>query len=180
MKKRWFMIVMFLVLAASGTGWYMLTRAPFAERPPAVGQAAPRLALADLSGRMIQLSDFSGQVILINFWASWCGPCKDQLQVYEKVWRELGDDGFTVLAISTDEIPEVFGTQNHLTFPLLQANDRVLQDYGGIRNVPVTFILNRSGRISRKHKTYYSLVELQEEIRQLLKQNSSLGESGPG
>ena len=171
-NKKWILLGV-LVLVAATAGWFALTRTPFEQQPPSVGQMAPRLALADLSGQMIQLTDFPGHVVLLNFWASWCGPCKDQLKIYEKVWRELGEEGFTALAVATDDIPEDYGDRNNLTFALLEANERVLHDFGGIKNVPVTFVLDTTGRIIRKHKNYYSEEELRKEIEILLKRETA-------
>ena len=172
MKNTKWIVLGVLILVTATAGWFALTRTPFEQQPPAMGQMAPRLALADLSGQMIQLTDFPGHVILLNFWASWCGPCKDQLKVYEKIWRELGEEGFTVLAVATDDIPEDYADRNNLTYALLEANERVLHDFGEIRNVPVTFILDTTGRIVRKHKTYYTEEELRKEILGFLKRGT--------
>jgi len=161
-------IAVFLLIAVGGF-LYWANRTPFEERPPAVGDVAPRIDLADLSGEMVRMRDFDNHVIIINFWASWCSPCKDQLQVFEKIYRESGDKGFTVIAIATDDVDEKFAMEQGLSYPVLKANDRVLSEYGNINSVPATFLVDRSRRIIKKHKNYYTEETLREEVAKTLR-----------
>ena len=165
MKNMKFVAGMAAVLLFAVAGFlYWANRTPFEERPPAVGAVAPRIDLADLSGEMVRMREFDNHVIILNFWASWCSPCKDQLQIFEKIYRELGDEGFTVIAIATDDIDEKYAVEQGLTYPVLKANDRVVREYGNINSVPATFLVDRSRRIIRKHKNYYTEETLREEI----------------
>lgn len=167
MKNTKLLIGALFVLAVAVAGFYFLNRTPFSERPPVPGQVAPRIALADLSGKMIRLSQRPDDVVLIFFWASWCGPCKDQLQVFERVYRDLAEKGLTILAIATDDIAESFPLEAGLTFPVLRANERVTREYGNIRSVPATFLIDRSRRIVEKHTGYDAEATLREKIESL-------------
>jgi len=167
-RKTGFIVTLAVVAALAGLGLYGLSRTPFEEQAPAVGQSAPRISLADLSGRMVRLSDYEDHVVLVFFWASWCGPCKDYLDTLETLYRELGGKGFTVLAVATDPIPEDFALRRGLSFPVLVANDRVRREFGNIHSVPASFLLDRDRRIVEKHRRYERLDRLRGKIETLL------------
>jgi len=112
----------------------------------------------------VSSSEFEDSVVIVFFWATWCGPCKDQLQIFEKVYREYEGRGFGVIAVAVDPVEESDIRGMGLTFPVLVANERVLSDFGGVKTVPVTFVIGKDRRILRKHKTYYSEDALRAEI----------------
>jgi peroxiredoxin len=132
-------------------GW-LLARTPFEERRPAVGEMAPQLHLADATGRMVNLDDHLGGAVLINFWADWCPPCKDELKWFERVYADYRDRGLEIVAISIEdlEVRDVVGLD--VSFPVAVANKRVIEAYGDISGVPVSFLVGRDGRIIRKVK----------------------------
>jgi peroxiredoxin len=120
-------------------------------RVPAVGSPAPDFELRDLSGRLVRLSAHQGRVVLLNFWATWCGPCKDEMPSMERLYHEFDPKQFEILAVSMDaqgpSITRPFIESFALTFPVLHDTDlRVAAQYGA-RAIPATFVLNREGVI---------------------------------
>jgi peroxiredoxin len=117
-------------------------------RAPAVG---PDFALPDLSGQAVRLSAYRGQVVLVNLWATWCPPCRDEMPSMERLYRRLKDRGFMLLAVSEDEaglsVVKPFVEQLAITFPvLLDPQGEVGRKYA-VWGYPESFLLDRDGRI---------------------------------
>ncbi len=171
-KTQWITVI--LLLIAAGMGYYFYKhRVPFDEQKPAVGEAAPQLSLADLSGSMVRLADYRGKVLLINFWASWCPPCKDEMPGFQNVFLAFENKGFAVIGVAINDIDQSITKELHILFPVVAANDRVKRDYGDIAHPPVSFLVGKDGRIVRKVKGNYSEAELKRDVERLLSQPSS-------
>jgi cytochrome c biogenesis protein CcmG/thiol:disulfide interchange protein DsbE len=149
-RGRTILVVTILSAALVAGSIYFIKRTPFEERRPRVGDAAPEIQLAGLSGRMVSLADYRGGVVLVNFWASWCPPCKSELEWFEKVFEDYEDDGFAVVAVSLDEVSPELVMDLGIAFPVVVANDRVKEAYGGVSDVPVSFLVGRDGRVVKK------------------------------
>jgi len=111
----------------------------------------PSLAAAEAQPVEVQsLSDLKGKVVFLNFWATWCGPCRDEMPSLEAIYNRFKDEGLEILAVNCQENQEnvlAFMANNGLTFPaLLDEDGRVSGDYG-IQAIPTSFLINREGRI---------------------------------
>src|SRR5262245_52767235 len=118
------------------------------------GETAPNFQLRDMEGRMIALSDLLGKVVLLNFWATWCGPCRVEMPAMEQLYRVYSRKDFEILAVSTDPqgaaVTRPFQEENHLTFPILHdAEYRVGLTYGA-RTLPMTFMVDRRGMVRQQ------------------------------
>ena len=141
---------------------------------PAVpfGEPAPDFTLPALDGTKVRLTDQQGQVVLVDFWATWCGPCKEELPHIETFHRQYADSGLRVLALSTDmddDEVQPFIDEHDYTFTVLHADDAVQSDYG-ISAIPVVYLVDRQGRV-RWHRmgfTAGSEEEMGQEIEKLL------------
>ncbi|MDQ7082775.1 MAG: TlpA disulfide reductase family protein [Aquificota bacterium] len=114
-----------------------------------VGKEAPDFRLKDLSGKEVSLSDFRGKVVLVNFWATWCPPCKEEIPIFQRVYKKYRDKGFEILAISSDSSPDPvkkFVKEYGLGFIVLYDDGSVAQKYG-IQGLPTSFLINREGKI---------------------------------
>ncbi len=118
------------------------------------GEPAPNFQLRDMNGQIVSLSDLRGKVVLLNFWATWCGPCRIEMPAMERLYRTYERKDFEILAVSTDAqgtaVTRPFQQENKLTFPILHDADfRVGLSYGA-RTLPMTFMVDRQG-IVRQH-----------------------------
>lgn len=121
---------------------------------PVVGAPAPDFTLKDLDNADVTLSAYQGQVVLLNFWATWCGPCRLEMPAIQQRYAAYKDQGFVVLAIDLDEpITEVgaFAHAYNLTFPVLLDPGAVVNSVYRILGYPTTFFIDRDGLITRQH-----------------------------
>ena len=135
-------------------------------------QPAPPFTLATLDGDSIALSDFRGQVVLVNFWASWCPPCRIEMPGFERIYRDRAGDGFTILGIATDtharrQIRE-FLAAHDITYPTLLATPGVVRDYGGIDALPESFLIDREGRIRHRVIGFFAEPALRAAVDRML------------
>ncbi len=118
------------------------------DRRPEVGQPAPLFALADPDGRVHELADFEGQVVWVNFWATWCGPCRRELPDIQRLADEFEDQGLVVLAVnqgqSADEA-EGFWEELDLDLPILLDSDADVSGQYRLRGLPDNFFIDREG-----------------------------------
>lgn len=119
-----------------------------------VGDLAPAFELTDLDGNQVKLDDYRGQVVLLNFWAVWCGPCRTEFPVIQQVYGRYKNQGFVVLAVNIQESKEriaEFASELELSFPvLLDRRGQVTARYH-VRGLPTSFLVDREGRILEKH-----------------------------
>ncbi len=117
-----------------------------AEKPP-----APGFRLKNLQGEHVRLSDYHGKVVLLNFWATWCAPCRKEMPSMEKLWQTYREQGLVILAVSTDNGGESrirnFVGRLNLTFPILLDADSLASDQYQVSGIPVSFLIDRQGRI---------------------------------
>jgi len=133
---------------------------------------APDFALPDAQGNEIKLSDLKGKVVLLNFWATWCGPCKIEMPWFVEFQRDYKDKGFAVVAVSLDEegweVVKPFAEDLKLNFPVVLGDDELADKFGGVVALPTTFIIDKEGRITAKHTGLVSKSDYKDEIEGLL------------
>lgn len=119
-----------------------------------VGDEAPNFKLRDLAGNVMSLSQLRGKVVLLNFWATWCGPCRVEMPAMEQLYRTFPRGEFEILAVSTDPqgaaVTRPFQKRMGFTFPILHDSEyRVGLTYGA-RTIPITFMVDRHGIVRQK------------------------------
>src|SRR5262245_4890310 len=133
---------------------------------------APNFSLPDRSGRMISIADYRGQVVLLNFWATWCSPCKREMPWLIEFQNQYRDRGFTVLGVSLDEDGWTsvarYLDETAINYPVLLATEDIVKRYGGVGAVPMTFVIDREGRIAATHVGLLNRDDLEREILKLL------------
>jgi peroxiredoxin len=119
----------------------------------ASNQAAPDFTLTDLSGKSISLSDLKGKVIFVNFWATWCGPCRHEIPDFIEFYKENKDKGVVILGVSVDKsVNKVrdFVDDNGINYPIAMATDDMVKDYKPGKFIPTTIIIDSDGMIQEK------------------------------
>jgi peroxiredoxin len=153
---------------------------------PMIGKPAPQFSLEDLSGRKVSLADYKGKALLINFWATWCGPCKIETPWLVDLRNQYAAKGFEVLGVSTDDIDrsdvKAFGEekkeiasfvqQHHMPYPVLIDGDTLSKPYGGLDAMPTSFYLDRSGKIVTAQMGITSKDDIEANIQKALKGSS--------
>ena len=116
-----------------------------------IGNLAPDFELQTLDGKNMKLSDFRGKAVLLNFWATYCGPCKVEIPWFVELQKEYGPQGFQIVGVamddaSTDEIAK-FAKEMSMNYPVLLGKDSVGDSYGGVGVLPVSFFVERDGKL---------------------------------
>jgi peroxiredoxin len=140
---------------------------PDGERHP-----APEFALKDANGKTVRLEDYKGKVVLLDFFATWCGPCKIEIPWFMEMERKNKDRGFAVLGVSMDDegwdIVKPFLADLGVNYRVVIGNDSTAQLYGGVDALPTTFLIDRNGKIASVHIGLASRKDFEDGIEQLL------------
>jgi len=127
----------------------------------------------DTNGRRVSLSDFKGKVILLDFWATWCIPCKKEIPGFIELQKKFGDRGLQVIGLSVDDplmAAKVYASDMKMNYPVLLAEGKedILKAYDPIPSIPVSVIIDRQGRIVARHLGIASMDVFEKEIAPLL------------
>ena len=135
-------------------------------------KAAPDFSLKDVNGKVVKLSDYKGKVVLLNFWATWCGPCKIEIPWFKEFETTYKNQGFAVLGVAMDddgwEAVKPYLTDKQVNYRVVVGNDQVSMLYGDVESLPTTFVIDREGRIASMHIGLVSKGDYATEIKQLL------------
>jgi peroxiredoxin len=116
--------------------------------------AAPDFTLQDNSGKKVRLAELKGKVVLLEFWATWCPPCRAEIPVIERLHKLYGDKGLTVLAISMDEggwdEVKAFAKERKISYTVLKGTEDVSSEYM-VRLIPATFLIDKEGKIKKQY-----------------------------
>jgi thiol-disulfide isomerase/thioredoxin len=117
-------------------------------------QAAPVWALTDLAGKPVTSESLKGKVVIVDFWATWCGPCRAAIPHLVELHKAYKDKGFEVVGVSLDQqgpsVVQSFVTQHEIPYTIAMGNQKVVSDFGGVRGIPTAFIISQDGKIYRK------------------------------
>jgi peroxiredoxin len=135
---------------------------PSGSRP---GQIAPQFSLPDLNGGPLNLADYRGKVVLLNFWATWCEPCRHEIP--EFIQLQNNSHGLQILGISLDDSAgpvRSFYTEFRMNYPVAVGDAALAERYGGILGLPVSFLVGCDGRVSSKRIGEVEIPEVTDEI----------------
>jgi thiol-disulfide isomerase/thioredoxin len=175
--KTWLIL---LLVTALSLGTYVAVRH---RRNPARSRAtneeeprhplAPEFSLSDLGGHRVRLADYRGKVVLLDFWATWCVPCRNAIPHFIELQNEYRGRGLQILGISLDDDEKpvrAFYEEFKMNYPVALGDAGLAQRYGGILGLPVSLIIGCDGRIYSKHSGETSVSTIEAELRPLLNQ----------
>jgi peroxiredoxin len=173
-------VKMFAVVALNLAVIAMTTPASKSAEAPAVRavlqsknerKPAPGFTLADASGRAVKLEDYRGKVVLLDFWATWCGGCKEEIPWFSEFQRTYGARGLAVVGVSLDDggwkIVKPFLARTDVPYQILLGDDATAQRYG-IQSMPDTFLIDRQGKIAAAYRGLVDKVDIEANIEAML------------
>ena len=142
-----------------------------ASNGPRIASAAPDITLRDVSGNTVQLSRFKGKVIILNFFATWCPPCKEEIPDFIALQRQYGGKDFTMVGVSLSRLEDTrrFAEALGINYPALIADSYTQTVYGPLRSIPMTFIIDRDFKIAKKYIGYRPKQVFEKDILELLR-----------
>ncbi len=152
-----------------------ITTLPIVKAADETAIPAPNFTLKSLSGENIKLNDLRGEVVMINFWASWCGPCRQEMPLLERLYKRYQPMGFTLLGVNVEEDSQMainWLKDTPVTFPILFDRENEVSEKYHVIAMPTTLLLDRDGNIRFIHQGYQPGVEkaYKRQIRELLKE----------
>ncbi len=136
-----------------------------------LGENAPDLTLKDLNGNAVSLASFKGKVVILDFFASWCPPCKEEIPDFIELQKTYGMGSFSMVGValvSLDEAKE-FADKSGINYPVLIDDGKASTIYGPIRSIPTTFVIGKDSKIVKKYIGYRSREVFESDIKELLK-----------
>jgi cytochrome c biogenesis protein CcmG, thiol:disulfide interchange protein DsbE len=143
--------------------------------PGAVHSPAANFSVQDLNGKPLDLTAYRGKVVLLNFWATWCTPCRAEIPNFVQFQDNFGPQGLQIVGLSMDDDAKPvreFYQQFKMNYPVGMANDKIAQSYGGVLGLPVTFVIGRDGRIAAKYVGAVQVPSVEQEIKTQLASKS--------
>jgi thiol-disulfide isomerase/thioredoxin len=123
--------------------------------PASPASDVPQFSFSSLEGKTVAMKDLGNKVVIVDFWATWCGPCREEIPHLNQLYSELKGKGLEIVGISmdtdgTDGVKD-FAREFRIQYPIVMGDDKAAESFGGIIGLPTTFIIDRNGRIAKKY-----------------------------
>ena len=138
---------------------------------PRAHSPAPDFSLPELSGQELRLSSYRGRVVLLDFWATWCAPCREEIPHLVQLQDKYRGRGLTIIGVSMDDTSEPvrdFYKQFRMNYPVVMGNAQTGELYGGVLGLPIAFVIGRDGKVYAKHIGATDILVLEKEVGGLL------------
>ncbi len=171
-------VVAFVVALMLYVGLHMARRSGRLPTPRITrSTVAPDFSLESLEGKTMRLSDFRGKAVLLNFWATWCGPCKIEMPWFVELQQKYGSQGLQVVGVAMDDASKEdiakFAQDMGVNYPVLIGKEAVGDSYGGIPALPETFFIGRDGKVVDKILGLRGKAEIEDAIKKALNTQST-------
>ena len=136
-----------------------------------IGQEAPDFSLTDINGKTVSLSDFRGKAVILNFFASWCPPCRQEIPDFIELEKSYGSKGFAMVGVALVSAGDAreFAGRMGINYPILVDDGKASDAYGPIRSIPTTFIIDKNGKIVKMYIGARAKAVFESDIKELLK-----------
>ena len=169
-RVRWEPLLWLALLAFLGSRMWPQVAAAFGVASS--NAALPTFELTTLDGTPISDSSLRGKVVLLNFWATWCPPCRVEMPGFQHTYERLRERGFVVVGIAMDASGSAavarFLGDHHITYPVAMASPGIVASFGGVSLLPTSFLIDREGRIRNEVKGMFASVTLAQAVERLL------------
>jgi cytochrome c biogenesis protein CcmG/thiol:disulfide interchange protein DsbE len=139
-----------------------------------IGDVAPELMRTDLAGKAFALSGLRGKVVLLNFWATWCAPCREEMPVFSSWQHTYGARGLGVVGVSMDDdiesVKQVLA-QRPVAYPVVMGDAQTGERFGGVLGLPLSYLLDAQGRVVARYQGEASIAAMERQIKALLAAN---------
>ena len=135
-------------------------------------EVAPDFKLTDLDGKSITLADYEGKVVFVNFWATWCPPCRQEIPGFVEVYEKYKDKGFVIVGVAVSDVENKvvdYVKENKMTYPCAMGTSQIIKDYEPGNAIPATIIIDREGNIHHKHVGYMEKGQVEKMFLELSK-----------
>ena len=176
-------VVAFVVALMLYVGLHMARRSGRLSTPRITrSTVAPDFSLESLEGKTMRLSDFRGKAVLLNFWATWCGPCKIEMPWFVELQQKYGSQGLQVVGVAMDDASKEdiakFAKDMGVNYPVLIGKEAVGDSYGGIPALPETFFIGRDGKVVDKILGLRGKAEIEDAIKRALNTQPAATQAG--
>ena len=135
-------------------------------------ERAPNFSLTTSSGQTVELKKLQGKAVVVNFWATWCGPCRAEIPGMAEIYGKYKNRGVEIVGVSLDDrgwtVVNPFVQKLGIPYPVVLGNDEIVQAYGGIDAIPTTFFVDKKGTVVKKHVGYMSKEDFEKILRSML------------
>lgn len=165
-----------IVVIAVASGLFLLKDSLRRRPTPLHGMLAPDFSLPQLTGERLELSAYRGKIVLLDFWATWCDPCREEIPRFVDLQNKYGSLGFQIIGVSMDDEPgsvRDFCQRFKMNYPVVMGNAKIGELYGGVLGLPIAFLIGRDGRIYARHIGATDISVFDREIVNLAQSKSS-------
>jgi len=141
-----------------------------------IGERAPDFSWTDMNGQSLTLAQQRGKIVLINFWATWCGPCREEMPEFAKWQRSYDAQGLLVIGVSMDDQAsdvKAFIRKRPTNYPIVMGDAKMAESFGGVLGLPLSYIIDRQGRIVARYQGEANLPKMEATLKALLTENKS-------